>query len=422
MIHKQNTSDKLVFLSLVLFFVLMGIFYIHYGRVFLDAGFYLNAAWRVMQGDMPYRDFFYVQGPVYPYVYGLPLRIIGFSVMHARWVSLAFGLAAVILAAWTARRTGGGIPGAVIALAALTTVPHHAYFFISVKLYSLTAFFFMSAVAVLASSVRARWRYAVGMVLVLIAAATRLTLLPAVPVIGGLIILDAFRKNGRFPWTALVAVLGAGAGLSLPFLIADRQAVIYNLIGIHTSAEAGPYLFSAIKQMKVIGKLVLFYPILTLAVGTIGFHLVTGYRRVCDAVTWIDGVMVSSVFVVTAVHLTANWFSMGYQSILMPVTAAWAGSVCGRLMRRSRFTRFTLVSALLVSIVAGGLGWRDPVWRTDVSAMRSLAFIGQVIREAVPENRSVAGCNAVFAFEAGRLPAGAFGGAPFTYTPGWDEA
>nr|HPQ41350.1 hypothetical protein [bacterium] len=109
-------NAPVIYCALILCFVLMGIYYSFYGRIFLDAGFYLDAARRVMQGEMPYRDFFYVQGPVYPYIYGIPLMLTGPKVLYARWLSLMWGTLALILATRTAHRTGGGIPGAVIAL------------------------------------------------------------------------------------------------------------------------------------------------------------------------------------------------------------------------------------------------------------------------------------------------------------------
>ena len=41
-----------------------------FGNLNQDEGWYLYAAQRVAEGAMPYRDFFFTQGPVMPYVYG----------------------------------------------------------------------------------------------------------------------------------------------------------------------------------------------------------------------------------------------------------------------------------------------------------------------------------------------------------------
>lgn len=417
----EGNRVRIICSSLILVFILMGLFYAVYGRIFLDAGFYLDAARRVMQGEMPYRDFFYVQGPVYPYVYGLPLQWLGLNVFHARLLSLFWGVLALLLAARTAYRNGGGTTGAVIALAALATVPAHAYFFTAVKLYALAGFFLMAAFDVLSRPRPGTARYAAAAVLAILAAATRLTLVPAAVLLILTVIVHSVKYRRTIPWTALVAAGVSAAALSLPFLIADREAVLYNLIGIHTSAASGPYLFSFAKQIRVLAKLVVFYPLLSIGFAGIVIAVFKGRLR-WKQFGLMDGAMLAVIGTVTAAHLSANWFSMGYQSVLMPLTAAWIGGLLGRSMGFRGIGRTSLVLAAAAALVAGAAGWRQHVWRFDVSAMRSLAFIGEVIEKQVPPSRTVAACNAVFALQAHRRPTGAFGGAPFTYTPRWDDA
>ena len=50
----------------------------------LDEGYYLTASQFVYQGKVIYRDFFYTQMPLLPYVYGLWLKLFGYSWTSAR--------------------------------------------------------------------------------------------------------------------------------------------------------------------------------------------------------------------------------------------------------------------------------------------------------------------------------------------------
>ena len=50
----------------------------------LDEGYYLTASRFVYQGKIVYRDFFYTQMPLLPYIYGLWLKLFGYSWTSAR--------------------------------------------------------------------------------------------------------------------------------------------------------------------------------------------------------------------------------------------------------------------------------------------------------------------------------------------------
>lgn len=405
--------------SLIAIFILMGLFYCWYGRVFLDAGFYLNASRDVYQGRMPYRDFFFVQGPVYPYVYGLPLMLTGYQVLNARLLSLLLGSLTLIFASRIAFRSAG-FKGSIITLAAIATVPSQAYFFSSVKLYSLAAMLVTAAFAMLGSGLHPRIRHTTGLLLAILAAATRLTLLPAALVVAVFIIADAKLSHRRFPWLPLGIGLLTGSLIALPFLLADAEALMYFLIGIHTSAEGGQYLFSFWKQLKVLLKLLLYYPVLTISLGSvIALPVIRRFRPVLIRLEWA---MLAAVATVTLGHITANWFSLDYQSVIVPLTGAFAGSVAGRWSRSVHFSRKTLAAAMLLTVVAGAGTYRQYIWSEKVSVVRHLSLIASIVRQKSSPGGSVAACSAVFAMEAGRPVTAAFGGAPFTYTPDWDDA
>lgn len=421
----MNNTDKAVFPVLVcsglsILFIGLGIYYIFFGRPFLDAGFYLNAARETSDGQMPYRDFFFVQGPVYPYVYGTILKATGFTVLTARTLSLCFGLAAIVLAGVTAFRSGGRA-GAIIAVAMLATVPSHAYYFSSVKLYSLSAFFLTAAYAVLGSRIPLTLRHTCGLVLVVLAAATRLTLVPAVLVTAIYIIHENHVLRHRFPRTAIGTAAATGLALALPFLIADAEAVIYFLIGIHTSAAAGPYRYPFSKQLRVLLKIALYYPVLILGLSYV-------ICKVCNKNYWrslkrLDLAMVLSVLTVTAAHLTANWFSPGYQSVLMPLTAVVIGGLSGRWLTAKRPTWIGCIAGVALMVFSGLCTWQEHVWTEDsASVPGNLKRIALEIDRNSDSGSPVAACSAVFALQANRPVMSGFGGAPFTYTPNWTDA
>ncbi|MCD4655361.1 hypothetical protein K8T06_15680, partial [bacterium] len=394
MIVLSSKTEKTIIPTLLAIFIFAGVFYSFYGRVFLDAGFYLNASREVYRGHMPYRDFIFVQGPVYPYVYGLPLLLTGYKVIFARWLSLLFGILTLALATWTSGQTQGGF-GKIVTLAALATVPYQAYFFSSVKLYALTGFLLMAGFACLASKLPLTIKHSCGLMMIVLAAATRLTLVPVAFIVVGYVIIDNYAQKRGIPWMALMVTTVTAIVLAGPFLVADHEAVLYNLIKIHISAAAGPYLFSFSKQLRVLAKLVIFYPILSIGASYILFQIIG--KRAFRVLTRLDIAMFLSIASVTGVHLTANWFSMGYQSPIMPLTAVFVGSLTGRFMKDTKVSRPVLILTMLCVLTTWFISWEKPIWRNDLSAMRSLAFIGQVIKEHTPENGTIAACNAVFA-------------------------
>lgn len=399
-------------------FMAMSIFYSFYGRVFLDAGFYLNAARDVYQGRIPYRDFFFVQGPVYPYIYGLPLLVTGHRLLFARWISMIFGILSLTLAARIGFRSGGGL-GAILTLAAIATVPSQAYFFSSVKLYALSSFMITAAFSLLGSNCRPVYRHSGALIFAVLSAATRLTLVPALLVVAIFVIMDNWFIARRLPWIPIMVGTATALLIAAPFILADRKTILYFLLGIHTSAAEGQFLFSFSKQLKVLAKMCLFYPVLTLSIIAIFHHLFT--RRDRSGLTRLEWAMAAAISAVTAAHFTANWFSLGYQSVIIPLMGALTGGIVGRWYRNRSVPRHMIAAGVIFIVVAGFLSARNYIWSESLTVIRNLRFIAEVIEQTSPAGASIAACSAVFALEAGRPVAGAFGGAPFTYTPYWSD-
>jgi len=76
-----------------------------------DEGFYALASRLTTQGSTPYLDFFYPQMPGLPYVYGLWMRIFGFSWVSGRLFSVLFYVLSLLLFGNYLRTRGHNWPG-----------------------------------------------------------------------------------------------------------------------------------------------------------------------------------------------------------------------------------------------------------------------------------------------------------------------
>ena len=148
-----------------------------------DEGWYLYAANLVAEGKMPYRDFFYTQGPLLPIVYSAFAWIWNsFGILGARMFTLAIGTAGVLFAAGLARRLApDGEKGnaALFAFLLLGSNLYHLYYVTIPKTYALAGLF----------------------------------------VIVGLYLASFLNRDGR---GLLAAVFGIGSGLSLAFAAGTR--------------------------------------------------------------------------------------------------------------------------------------------------------------------------------------------------------
>ena len=110
-----------------------------------DEGVYAYAAHLAVDGRLPYRDFFYEQMPLLPYVYGAWTALAGESWYAVRLLSALFALASgVLLYALATRRLGDSRYGlaAVVCYAGSALV--FGYFTI-VKTFALATFLLLVA-------------------------------------------------------------------------------------------------------------------------------------------------------------------------------------------------------------------------------------------------------------------------------------
>ncbi|MDR2849816.1 MAG: hypothetical protein LBW77_04635, partial [Verrucomicrobiota bacterium] len=211
-----------------------------FGNLNQDEGWYLYAARSVAEGRLPYRDFFFTQGPVMPHVYGWLAGLWApHGVLGGRVATACLGLLGCLLTAGLARRAAP-LPRApeagVIAFALTACNLYHVYFTAIPKTYALASCLLAGGYLALSLCVSRRkktrsimssmWALPAG-VLVAFAAGARLSLGALLPVtVLGLLV--TCRKTGAaFFWFAL----GGGVGLALvfgPSLLESREAFVFS--------------------------------------------------------------------------------------------------------------------------------------------------------------------------------------------------
>ena len=177
-------------------------FAVWWGAVNQDEGWYLYASRLVSEGKLPYRDFFFTQGPVLPFLYSvLPIH----GLLSGRIVTLCFSLAATLMAVAFARRLvpperRGTVSLAVFSLLACNF--YHVYFTAIPKTYAVGALFVMAGFLLLARG----WSFPAA-VSFAFASGTRISLVLILGVVGMWLLVTGFRSL-RWLWFGLGGVLG----------------------------------------------------------------------------------------------------------------------------------------------------------------------------------------------------------------------
>ena len=139
-IMKEKSRFELNWLAVLFFvYIVMSITYLFFGQLHLDEGAYLYASKAVYRGALPYRDFFFLQPPLFPYIYGL-IQIVLPGLLYARLTSILFGFLATLFLMKLVHQLSD-YKGGLVFLALITMTPFQLYFFSISRLYALSAFF-----------------------------------------------------------------------------------------------------------------------------------------------------------------------------------------------------------------------------------------------------------------------------------------
>lgn len=203
-----------------------------------DEGFYTTATRLVWQGKVPYRDFFYQQAPLLPYLYSWMWAIHPRSLIAMRLISALCGSVAVLL--WgvslvSLKRLPTNL--GLATFAAILLNPYWVSWNVVVKTYALANLFMTIAIICLYGalhSTRMRWYFVAGLALGLCTSVR--SFYGPVLIVVFLWLLYRQRRTSKRPYPkALTFLAGSTCGL-MPMIVSfirDPGAFLFNNIQYH---------------------------------------------------------------------------------------------------------------------------------------------------------------------------------------------
>lgn len=411
------------------------------GELNQDEGWYLYAAGRVAQGEMPFIDFAFTQGPVFPLFYALghPLVEI-WGVAGGRFFTAVLGLCTALVAAGCVRRLVRPEASSVAMLSVFSLITlntYHSYFTTVVKTYALGGLWLALAFWLLTfrEGRRGLWAAAGAGVAFSLAAGTRISAVVFLPL--GLIWLVVNRASRPGAWLAFGIASGLACGsIFLPFLWANPEAVWFGLWDYHTARAVGGNAFTwwiyrgAFLSRVAQGYLVLLA--LWIWVLAVGRTRATGWTEPAAERWGLPVLLWAGVLTLTAVHGLTPVPYDDYQAVLAPVLAVvLTVAACRRIETETGLQRLA-VTVVLVSILVAGAspinqewfsGGRDRIWwkikeRTPLQGLRIAA---SAILPRAGADELLLTQDTYLAVETGlTVPRGMELG-PFCYYPDWSD-
>ncbi len=421
-------------------------FAVWFGNLNQDEGWYLYAAQRVAEGAVPYRDFFFTQGPVMPGVYALLAGAWSpFGVLGGRVVTACFGLLSCALAAGLARRavpSQRAAEAGIMAFALTACNLYHVYFTTIPKTYALGACLLLGGYLALSlclprhgrtpSRMSCVWALPAGL-LVALAAGTRLSLGALLPVTA-LWLLATYRKTGSaFFWFSLGGAVGLVVVFGPPLLQAQEQYLFAQ--SFHVSRGGRNLFFVAGSLARVVRS---YMPLCLLGLALALFRFVRGaaahpakndepsgaaYRGVVWPSLWLCAFL--GVFLVQlASPCPYDDYQVPVMGLLAAALAGWAANSTSSGSLRGGICLFWVLAALAGTfasplaqewfVVRQDRFWVIPKPASDLAKLRQ---VGRDIRALSEGDTHLLTQDLYLAVETGmRVPEGLEMG-PFSYFP-----
>ena len=324
-----------------------------WGVVDNDEGYYGLAAKLTIQGEVPYRDFFYPQAPLLPYVYGAWMQVFGVSVGAARALSVIFALALGALICNHAARRFGTIWVGAVAVVAFASTRLVSTWYSTTKTYALSTLLLFGAFMLLDRDAKGRTpgRWLAAGALVGLAIDVRLIFAATLPVFVFLLWRD--RAAERSPAGHWVAGLALGLLPSLILLIVAPSQFVFGNIGFHSiRSESG-----------LVGDLDQKFDIIIDALGQPEFVALLVLAAIAIAVLMASGRPPPLAFWLAA--------ALGFASLLpTPTYAQYACTTVPFLI----FTALELVPPIRAQLARpGGARYRN--WALAGVGLLTLAFV-----------------------------------------------
>ncbi len=380
-----------------------------------DEGWHLNSAVMVANGLVPYRDFFWNQPPLFPYLYSLPQMIFGPSLLVARLTSVVIGAVALLLLTYLARRLSVKnsrffllVPllyiSNIIVVHYFSWAETHALVTLCIAA-SLTCFYYRQ---------KSWWAKGGAIFFIISGFATKASLFPAVALIPLAIILDTDRRLKTAIFSAIVALASLVAFFGC-FLVIAPQETIYDIftwnierpftyLSLQAANHEPSMAFIVWNKFKDILDIVqTFFVSIAIVVVSFVLFLYTVRRRGWKEIPEFKLALVCFIvgFAVEAVHLRMFGSFPEYRLLELPFFSAAALVVLGKLycdfdMRSKKFFFLFLSVLFFVSPLAGAKTFFLPpvqaltpqAYLVGQSHIRMLQAVGTYVRKSThPEER-----------------------------------
>ena len=442
--------------ALAVFAILTGA-NLYFGDLNQDEGWYLYAGRLVHEGQVPYRDFAFTQGPVMAYAYALfHPAVEAFGVAGGRMVTGLLGAAAALCAAWLVFGIAAHDRKRIAALLAFILAAvnvYQSYHCTIVKTYSLCALLIVLGFLCLMRVNRRYggvWAMVAGLFLVM-AAGTRISAGIILPIV--FLFLVSGRKSTGLAWFWF----GLGAGLSAcaifgPFLVVARESFLFGVIQYHAGRTVGGAATQIVYKGGFISRVVQDYFV---AIGLFAALILArvfrmggaggdspGSARAGDPATapgaavvparMMLGMIWCSVAAVTLVHISAPFPYDDYQVAIFPLFAAALACGLARIPWSGKAASWLLLTVFLLSVMSSfsspvNQSWvireRDRIWwrLKSESSLEILRKSGARIRSLAGPEKLLLTQDTYLAVESGlHVPKGLEMG-PFSYYPALDD-
>lgn len=370
----------LVIVVILVCYTSMAAKHIYSGKLNADEGFYALAAKKVMQGNVPYRDFAYSQLPVLPYVNGLVMEISGYGVVEQRTVNAVWGLltlSVLLCVGLFTKQLWPVLWGCM--LVALS--PYWISYVCLGKTYAAASFF----MAVTAASILLEFRFPVKIFICslggLLAVGCRLPVAPAVAVLWIALLFQAETNKKRilaFGW-----LVSFSTAMFVPFYIVSPESFIFWNVDYHMATSVVRRGWPSIYEHILLSPGCIFVLICTLV------YLLRNYKNQdCHKI----GVFLAAVIgILVQLCLTSSYGENATPFIALGVISSMM------ILYKSRWFKPTLSLALIAPVF---LYWQAGLPPTDADSVSSIVETAEYVKKKVPKDGKILTSVPIIAIQA----------------------
>lgn len=415
------------------------VFSIWFGDLNQDEGWYLYAAKMVSQGCLPYRDFFFTQGPTLPAVYGWTYDLWSWAgVLGGRVFTALIGFFAALLTGLLASRSVSrekALPVGIVAFALVACNLYHVYFTVIPKTYALASFLLAASFLLLTFCDGTKRSMLIAFAAGAIAAfagGARVSLLFALPPVAFALLF--YRRFLGWAWFffGVGAVTGVAVTFGWTFFLAPEEFLFSQTFHIGRGGRNLMFVAGSISR-TVRAYTALF----GMGLFALCFRFATGRRdegevqtspRAFHRIIWLLASGSVVLVQLTSPHPYDD-YQVPVMGILGASLAAWAFDMINAKKSVSWAAFFAVVFVCMVSFGSSMIqDWfvvrQDRFWTVMAkgSAISNLRTAASEIRKLAPKGGVLLTQDAYLAIEARMdLPPGMEMG-PFSYFPDLSDA